>query len=369
MFGFGRKKAKEEEIIKARIQTIPEPFYGGRDPVVHYTVSSKTARKNKIANKPDSNSHLDFAWLKNKKFAYISGSILFVIIVGLISWYYIREALPASTPEIVIPTPQPQTTTPTPTQAEPITTPTTTIPETEVEPITEIPISLQERELEFPRILLTNSADMDSDALTDLEEEIFGTDPGVWDTDGDGYYDGQEVYNLYNPAGTAPMKLIDSGLVQEYINPTWSYRIYYPSVWQVGNVDANNEQVLFSALTGDFIEISVFEKQASESFTDWFARKALGQSYSDLVIFSNRFKETGWRRGDDLVAYFLTNDNVYVLIYHPGTTGFVPFRHIMQMMVQSFRTSKTAVQIPDQVVLPVVATEELVVEPELIEDI
>ena len=43
--------------------------------------------------------------------------------------------------------------------------------------------------------------DSDNDSLTDFMEEIYGTDKNNPDTDGDGYLDGQEVQNGYNPKG------------------------------------------------------------------------------------------------------------------------------------------------------------------------
>lgn len=48
----------------------------------------------------------------------------------------------------------------------------------------------------------TNTADSDNDGLTDYEELVkYKTDPNKVDTDGDGYYDGLEVENGYNPNG------------------------------------------------------------------------------------------------------------------------------------------------------------------------
>lgn len=43
--------------------------------------------------------------------------------------------------------------------------------------------------------------DSDNDGLTDLEEEIYGTNPNNPDSDGDSYKDGEEVLNGYNPLG------------------------------------------------------------------------------------------------------------------------------------------------------------------------
>mgnify|MGYP001598322476 FL=1 len=206
--------------------------------------------------------------------------------------------------------------------------------------------------MEFPNVQLLDSADLDSDSLTDVEEETFGIDPSKWDTDGDGYYDGQEAFNLYNPQGIAPMKIIDSGLVKEYINPTWQYRLYYPAQWALGTVEAEANHVLFSALSGDFVEVVAEKMNASETFADWFARKAVGQQFSDLQEFTNRFQENGWKRSDDLAAYFVREDNVFVLIYHPGNLDTIPYRHIMKMIMQSFRPAKTVVTIPEQLSVP-----------------
>ncbi|HPL95271.1 MAG TPA: hypothetical protein PLF15_00615 [bacterium] len=57
-------------------------------------------------------------------------------------------------------------------------------------------------------LMLESDSDIDSDndSLTDIEEEIFGTDLNNPDSDGDGYLDGEEVLNGYNPMG--PGKLI-----------------------------------------------------------------------------------------------------------------------------------------------------------------
>jgi hypothetical protein len=40
---------------------------------------------------------------------------------------------------------------------------------------------------------------LDNDGLTDLEEEIFGTDSGTSDTDKDGYYDVRKLIICITP--------------------------------------------------------------------------------------------------------------------------------------------------------------------------
>ena len=49
--------------------------------------------------------------------------------------------------------------------------------------------------------------DSDSDGLSDMLESIYGTDINNPDTDGDGYTDGEEVDNGYNPLGEGLISL------------------------------------------------------------------------------------------------------------------------------------------------------------------
>jgi hypothetical protein len=52
-----------------------------------------------------------------------------------------------------------------------------------------------------------NAQDTDDDGLTDELETLFGTDPANPDTDGDGYKDGEEVENGYNPLGEGKLNV------------------------------------------------------------------------------------------------------------------------------------------------------------------
>ncbi len=383
---FGKKKVVKKEKEHKNIKVIPDDFYGAKDPVVHYegmvkeeskkTIESRLkeaekkaeVRAKKIIKKPGK-VRGPGSGVKKKKVLYSLLAVALVLVVAAVSWYYIDQAqklaalrAPEQPPEV-----------------EPVIEPE--IEEEEIieeEAVEEEEEIIEEEEiketdlgpaLEFPSMFLVDSADVDGDSLTDLEEEVFNVDSGDWDTDKDGYYDGQEVFNLYNPQGFAPMKIIDSGLVKEYVNPSWQYRVYYPSQWVVGEVDSQFRQVLFSSVTGDYVEISAFKKESGEDFTAWFIENAENQKLTDLQTIINRFKEEGKKRKDDLVAYFVQENDVYVMTYHPGATGPMPFRHIIRMMWQSFRPSKTFVEIPEQIVLPVEPTSTIEIgKPVLVEE-
>jgi len=349
----GKKKNKKDakNKVNARITVIPEIFYGGKDPLIYHEQHKKPAVKTK-QKKLKSKGKVKLP-ISNKKIAIISVVVLILVIAGASFYYFIQGSVEA--PKITPPVKKPIV------KEEPK---EVEVPEekeepeevAEEEPVEE-PEEVAEEETQttvtFPNILLRDSADIDIDSLTDQEEEVFQSDSGIWDSDKDGYYDGQEVFNLYNPKGFAPVKIIDSGLVREYINPKWQYRLYYPTVWEAAGVDTENNHVIFSSITGDFVEVRAFQKLPSENFAAWFAKTIEGQSFTDLSLFSNRFKIDGYKRKDSLTAYFVAPNAVFVMIYQPsGAAVDVPYRHIMQMMYQSFRPSAVYSELPAQTVLP-----------------
>ena len=367
MFGFRKKKKiqKKEEKSTSRIHVIPDIFYGGKDPVIYHKQKVEVTTQKKHTEKKQAQQHIvqDSFFHTHKKLIVIGGIVLLLGVTSVSAWYYIGTVGGQTSNKVVVVPPK-QVSEPVEDPAKeevPVEEPIVeedSIPEEEpIFPTTTPEVIVEDVDIEiepvsFPRILLIDSPDADADELTDEEEIIFSTNVDVWDTDNDGYYDGQEVINLYNPNGLAPVKIIDSGLVEEYTNPVWKYRLYYPNQWKLGEVDTESRQVLISTLSGDFIEVRTFDKQKGMSFQQWFSQNIEGEKFQDIRIEKNRFKEDGWRRKDGLVAYFVSDVYVSVLIYHPGVTGAVPYRNVMRMVFESFRSAKNAVVIPDQAVLP-----------------
>jgi len=380
---FGKKKKnlledKEESKVKARMFVIPEIFYGGKDPVIykkHVGNDSKVVvdEKKDIKKEPEKKptpkiekphptpKPVDKGAIQKpvlrkqtsyKKWLLPLGVLLVILMVGVYA-FFIRGKN-SSNEELE----QKENTPPTQTEevVSVINSPDSNESPTSTEDIfEEVPTStpsLDESLLEFPRILLADSIDLDKDGLTDKEEEVFDTDSGKKDTDDDGYSDGQEIRNLYNPKGFAPVKLIDSGLVQEYTNRNWGYHVYHPKTWKLGEVDYDGTQVLLSAIEGDYIEIRAFSKENGESFQDWFAKSATGEKYSDLQEIETSFGIRGLVRKDKLVAYFYTPNQVFVFIYHPGVTDEIAYRLIMQMVIESFQPQNSNVSLPEQPVVP-----------------
>lgn len=352
MFGRSRKSSGEVPAKSAAISvsTIPEVFYGGNDP--ESNLGGKMAPTKAVASKTMT-SAVDENPVRTK---LIAGVMIFIFLsacagAGWYYWNYLSDGSPvAKAPVQTSPANETAVVPPatvdivTPTTTEVITETTSTIPT--------VP-SLNDLALDFPDQNQIDTTDFDADGLTDLEEEVFGTDPSIFDTDKDEYYDGQEVSNLYNPKGLAPVRIIDSGLVREYVANDDLYRIYYPIPWTVGTVDPAGKTILITAANGDYIEIRQFSKNAGEDFGAWFGRTATTERITDLESGANRFGVNYLRRKDNLVTYIDQPGYVLVVMYHASTSAPISFRHIMRMMIESMRVKGVGTTVDT---MPVLAT-------------
>lgn len=371
---FGKKTNEEKPAIpiSARIETIPQAFYGGNDPVVYQNSVSKSshvdAEKPQIVAatpkplpppRPASGRVLAPATTSLQKPLPQSGSkkLLIVGIVGLLiisiggyfayTYFFSVEPIPEVSP-VVTP---PIITTPSPVEVPVIVA--TTTPEPIVVTSTPVPVIRGGGSLKLPELSYIQILDDDKDTVSDREEaEVFQIDPGVWDTDKDGYYDGLEIGNLYNPKGIAPQRIIDSGIVKEYVSPIWQYRLYYPSMWKMDSIDARGDDMLLSGSSGDYIEIRAFKKEKGMDFSTWFSQNLQGENFGNFSSFENRFKMIGYKRQDGRVAFYETENAVYSIVYFFGAEERNSYPKVMEVLVQSFRPSKVILNIPDQTVLP-----------------
>jgi len=347
MFGAKEKKTLPESTIT--VSTIPDEFYGGKNPVVSFKNISVKVKGAEKPTGPEKKAFYEQSVKSKHKFAEVAtnpkylalfAGIIFVLaLLSAGGYYYIKNTffnkqmqIVDTSQENIVPSFSDQSITPQENLAEEkgeeqaglAETATTTVEET-----------IKELSIDFPSILLAESADLDNDGLTDLAEEEFGTDPGDFDTDKDKYPDGLEVHYLYNPKGFEPQKLVDSGLVKTFENPNFNYRVYIPVRWAVGSVDEENRQVLFSTLSGENFEIRVFDLQSGEDFDNWFVRMALSQDFSNLDDFETRAKYIGKMRKDGLVYYFTKDNRVYVMLYHTTDSTVVNYKAVFSMMARS----------------------------------
>ncbi|MCX6779537.1 MAG: hypothetical protein NTU97_04940 [Candidatus Magasanikbacteria bacterium] len=336
--------------FESEIFTIPEEFYGAqrRAPVVK--VESSSFKKDvgvplpvpvSVPKRSNAKRSLN---LSSPKFVITAIVILMVVVVGGFSYYYINQAQVARQKilDAQKPLPQPVVVPP----VETIPTPPVEVPvEATSTPavVTPQPVSFAV----FPFKNYTKAADTDNDELTNIEEVIYGTLADKPDTDEDGFPDGLEVINLYNPLGFKPVKLIDSGKVKNYVNPTYNYSVLSPLTWVVQALDANNEQVIFSSDTGEFIEILVEDNPLKLSVSDWYLGQSPGVSASDLKTVTTKDGLVGILSPDGLAAYLPFEDRIFVIYYNIGLQAEVNFLATFKMMINSFKVGVSAMPVTE----------------------
>lgn len=349
-----------ESLPDIKITKMPDDFYGGNNPTVKFKtveqIVQSSAKADPVLSKVDKKMldkqtaigagqklhpvNLFTSW----KFLLISAVVILIVgasIAGIYYWWQYKKTMP-----VVVEIPKPEI-------VVPITTPEVIIPETPVtttEPVVSVvsPVNTEVK-IDFPSTLLGDSIDTDKDNISDVAEEVFNTDSSNSDSDSDTYPDGHEVFYLYNPAGKEPMKLVDSGLINVFTNPSFLYKLYYPKSWAVGNVDITNRDILFSTITGENIEVKVLDMSPDETFNDWFARNAVGEQLSDYAPYESVFKESGFVRKDNLVYFFPKGNSVFVIVYHVTNSSVVNYRVVAQMMARSFQFGN-ATEIPARAV-------------------
>ena len=181
--------------------------------------------------------------------------------------------------------------------------------------------------------------DRDRDTIPDIEEALYGTKPGISDTDRDGFLDGQELANAYNPLEKGSNKILESGLVKIYNNPTYRYSVFYPSSWKVIPLGGSDQEMTFVSDNKEFIEIAVMDNPEALTAVDWY----LDQIPVELAgkaerIWANNFM--GIKSLDGLNFYLTpisSNKNfIYQISYMVGSHTHISFPITFQMMVRTF---------------------------------
>lgn len=185
----------------------------------------------------------------------------------------------------------------------------------------------------FP-VASTPGVDTDSDGLTDTEESVvYGTDPSLPDTDGDGFLDGNEVFHGYNPYGVAPGTLVEAGLAQVLTANT--VHLQFPTKWST-SIDASGVNSV-ETTTGEKITITAVPKETRLTLQDWYA-----QTVKDGTLNLSKT-----RKGfpllvakNQLTAYIDLGAQVIVLAYNTAAKSTVDYLTTFQMMVNSLEMNK-----------------------------
>ena len=213
-----------------------------------------------------------------------------------------------------------------PTQPVELTTTPTTTPATNTNSNTNVNVA------PTPSGPLPSSVDIDSDGLTDVEEGLYGTDFALSDTDGDGYSDGSEVLNGYDPA-SPNRSLVASGRFTTYQSNQFS--IAYPAEWRARELTADQQEVVFQSNTGEFIEVLIISNPSRQSLQQWFVEAYPEAAAPTVVTIASR---QGLRTVDRQTYFFISPDSTYVatILYNTGQFAETNFATTFVSMIRSF---------------------------------
>ncbi|MFH1412684.1 MAG: hypothetical protein ABIG10_01500 [bacterium] len=188
--------------------------------------------------------------------------------------------------------------------------------------------------LEGTKEELVISDDRDNDGLTDLEEDLLGSDKESADSDNDGYGDAAEVSSLYNPNGND--KLIDSPKISSYLNEIYDYLIIYPSQWAVEAND-NKDSVIFRNPDNQFVNVLAMLNAKQSTVETWY-KDNFNISYIDSSLVLNAESWQGIKTKDGLYIYIQGFDTkeIFMLQYYPGTDNVLDYLNIFNAMINSF---------------------------------
>jgi len=183
---------------------------------------------------------------------------------------------------------------------------------------------------------LPTAPDDDNDGLTLMEENLYGTNPEISDTDGDGYKDGAEILSGYDPTRPAA-NVVDSGLFLFYSHPVYS--IVYPQDWILKEQDQEKNEVLFIADSGEFMEILVVANPSNTSLVEWYQKQF---PTIDLGLVRNvRINNLVGFRHPDNQSYYLAAEGdpstIFLLIYNIGNFNQTNFITTFTAIVKSFQ--------------------------------
>jgi len=176
--------------------------------------------------------------------------------------------------------------------------------------------------------------DSDSDGISDLEEAIFGSDVRNPDSDGDGFLDGNEVFNLYNPMGKAPAKLADSGMVKE-VGGAVGWTMLIPTKWSMALDDADGSAATISSDHGEKFVVSIEDNPDNMSIVDWYLAKYQGTDKTTLMKYKSKGGYEGIIGPDLLTTYIPWGNKIFVFQYDRGTQPFINLRTVYSLMLNS----------------------------------
>ncbi len=176
--------------------------------------------------------------------------------------------------------------------------------------------------------------DTDSDGITDLEEMLFGTDARNPDTDSDGFLDGNEVFNLYNPNGRAPAKLMDSGYVRT-VSGNIGWQMTIPKDWNLTIDSPDGSQASIASTQGEAFAITVEDYDNNQNIIDWYMAQYPDVDKAMILSYKSKGGYEGIIGADLLTTYIPWNGKIFIFTYQMNKQSFINFRTVYSMMLNS----------------------------------
>lgn len=176
--------------------------------------------------------------------------------------------------------------------------------------------------------------DTDSDGLTDLEEGLFGTDNRTPDADGDGFLDGNEVYNLYNPNGKAPAKLENSNQVKK-IEGSIGWQMLIPASWTTQDAAADGSRITIVTGHGETFKLAVEDNPNKQTVVEWYLAHHPEAQRDQILKYKSKHGYEGIIGADQLTTFVPWGDKIFTFTYDLDGQSFINYRTTYYMMMNS----------------------------------
>ncbi len=197
---------------------------------------------------------------------------------------------------------------------------------------------------------LPSSLDTDTDGMTDVEEQVYGTNASTADSDGDGFIDGMrllsngkyegEAYSGYCPVKSGSVRIDDAtcGILRTYTNTTYNYALWVPKNWLTQATSGDDKTVVVTPdiATAEFFQVTIFDNPSQLTAKDYYVSLNPGVDSTKLQDVSVNGLD-GVISLDQSTVYFVKGTKIYILSYNSDTLQKVNYKTTFGMMYRSFR--------------------------------
>lgn len=271
-----------------------------------------------------------------KKLLVLFGAMLLLVVVVAVVWAYVvapkRKSKALVTQTVAEKTQLTEAPKPVAAQLE-----TPTVVETSPTVVTQPPpgVTIPTPVLPPPATLaLTEGRDTDGDGLTDVEEPYYDVDSTKSDTNGNGYPDGLEVRNLYDPSKNG-RRLPDAPFVSKLTWTEWSFLV--PKPWSVVSDAKDEKKASLTTGTAARFHLELLSNPEKYTIDTWLLKQQLTASQP----FKTKGGIDARQTADGLTTYLSSGDSVLRVTYdlNGDTTFDLRASYIMFLHSLTFQRS------------------------------